>query len=53
MTKGYLLEIFHLLVDREEGAALVNLAIADTMNVSVSAMKILTEILNKCEKFII
>ena len=49
--KGYLLEMFLLLVDKEEGAALLNLVIADTMNVSVSAMTLLTEILNKCEKF--
>ena len=49
--KGYLLEMFLLLVDKEEGAALLNLVIADTMNVSVSAMTLLTEILNKCETF--
>ena len=50
--KGYLLEIFHLLLEKEE-AALVNLIVRDTMNVSVSAMKILTEILKECEKFIV
>ena len=49
--KGYLLEMFLLLVDKEEEAALLNLVIADTMNVSVSAMTLLTEILNKCETF--
>ena len=51
-NKGHLLEMFHLLVEREEGAALLNLVIADTMNVSVTAMGILSEILKKCEKFI-
>ena len=49
-SQGCLLEIFQLLVNKE-GAALVNLIIADTMNVSVTAMKLLAEILKKCETF--
>lgn len=45
-NKGYLLEIFHLLLKKEE-VALVNLQIHDPMNVSVTAMELLSKILKK------
>ena len=46
-NKGYLIEIFYLLVENREDSeeGLVNL---NKMNVSVTAMEILSKILKKC-----
>ena len=48
-NKGYLIEIFYLLVEKEDSEeGLVNL---NKSNVSETAMEILSEILKKCETF--